>query len=69
MVVMEMLLNTMPACMGQNGTIVYPIFQIVMPQAEGALQRAVSSADGNAQWPSAVARDVAELSLVCSAHE
>ena len=69
MVVMEMLLNTMPACMGQNGTIVYPIFQIVMPQADGALQRAVSSADAKAQWPNAVARDVAELSLVCSSQE
>ncbi|CAK9110911.1 unnamed protein product [Durusdinium trenchii] len=69
MVVMEMLLNTMPACMGQNGTIMYPIFQIVMPQAEGALQRAVGAADAKAEWPPQVARDVAELSLVCSSHE
>ncbi|CAJ1446166.1 unnamed protein product [Effrenium voratum] len=69
MVVMEMLLNSMPACMGQNGTIMYPIFQIVMPQAEGALQRATAAADAKAEWPPPVARDVAELSLVCSEHE
>eukprot|EP00930_Biecheleria_cincta_P044809 TRINITY_DN30861_c0_g2_i1.p1 TRINITY_DN30861_c0_g2~~TRINITY_DN30861_c0_g2_i1.p1 ORF type:complete len:1108 (+),score=185.60 TRINITY_DN30861_c0_g2_i1:29-3352(+) len=69
MVVMEMLLNTMPACMGGNGSIIYPIFQILMPTSPGALERATAAADKRAEWPPALARDIAELSLTCTLHE
>lgn len=66
MVMMELLLNSMPACLGQNGNILYPIFQVVQPGAPGALQRALAAVDPKAGWPPALASDVAEFALVCS---
>ncbi|OLP99714.1 putative phosphoribosylformylglycinamidine synthase, chloroplastic/mitochondrial [Symbiodinium microadriaticum] len=36
-------------------------------QSDGALERAVAAVDQGAEWPAAA--DVAELSLVCAAHE
>jgi len=66
MVMLELLLNSMPACLGQSGNIIYPIFQVVMPQAAGALDRALAALDPKAGWPPALAKDMSELALVCS---
>jgi len=66
MVVMELLLNSMPACLGHSGNIIYPIFQVVMPQAAGALERTLAALDPKAGWPPALAKDLSELALACS---
>lgn len=64
MVLLEVLLNMMPAGMvGEH--ISYPIQECIAPAVPGALERAVSSADTAAGWPPPVAREVAALGLAC----
>jgi hypothetical protein len=65
MVTLEMMLNTAPACMGQNGTILYPIFQTIMPQVAGGLERTLAALDPAAQWPPELGKELAELALTC----
>merc|ERR1712150_339498 len=65
MVMLELLLNSMPACLGQHGKILYPIFQVVQPKDPGALGRALEAVDVKAGWPPTLAQEFAEFSLKC----
>merc|ERR1719394_2353539 len=66
MVMLELLLNSMPACLGQGGGIIYPIFQVVQPTSPGALDRAIAAVDVKACWPPTLARELGEFALKCS---
>eukprot|EP00419_Tripos_fusus_P001037 CAMPEP_0172681464 /NCGR_PEP_ID=MMETSP1074-20121228/17471_1 /TAXON_ID=2916 /ORGANISM="Ceratium fusus, Strain PA161109" /LENGTH=1008 /DNA_ID=CAMNT_0013499975 /DNA_START=87 /DNA_END=3113 /DNA_ORIENTATION=+ len=69
MVLLELMLNSRPACLGHNGDMVYPIYQVVLPQSPGALERAMAALDANASWPPLLAREVVDLALRCSDYE
>eukprot|EP00930_Biecheleria_cincta_P060900 TRINITY_DN46481_c0_g1_i1.p1 TRINITY_DN46481_c0_g1~~TRINITY_DN46481_c0_g1_i1.p1 ORF type:complete len:931 (+),score=138.25 TRINITY_DN46481_c0_g1_i1:56-2848(+) len=69
MVLMEILLNMMPACMGGNGVIIYPMHQKIQPESPGALERAAAAADQRAEWPPTLAKDIAEVSLTCTRYD
>mmetsp|Transcript_123785 Transcript_123785/g.214595 ORF Transcript_123785/g.214595 Transcript_123785/m.214595 type:complete len:767 (+) Transcript_123785:97-2397(+) len=64
MVLLEMLLNQMPAGM-MKGELVYPIQEIVLPNEPGAIERCLDYADSRARWPHAAACEVAQLALLC----
>lgn len=64
MVLLEMLLNQMPAGM-MKGELVYPIQEIVLPTEPGAIERCLDYADARARWPHAAACEVAQLALLC----
>jgi len=68
-VLLELLLNLLPASLAQDGAIDYPIFQAVMPRAPGAAERAVSGLDRRAEWPPGLARKLVQLALSCSSME
>jgi serine/threonine protein kinase len=64
MVMLEMLLNLMPAGM-MNDSLVYPIHEAVRPSEPDAIERCLERADAKARWPQGVAGDVAQLALSC----
>lgn len=64
MVLLEMLLNMMPAGM-INGELVYPITETIRPSEHGALDRCIEERDREARWPREVASDVGQLALGC----
>lgn len=64
MVMLELLLNQMPAGM-MKGELVYPIQEIIQPAEPGAVERCIEYADPRARWPHAVSCDVAQLALAC----
>lgn len=63
MVLLELLLNEMPAC-NLNGQLVYPILE-AMGTPPGQVDRCIRKADVLARWPTAVSSDVAQLAISC----
>jgi len=64
---LELLLNLPPVCLGEGGEFIYPVFQEVMPQAPGALERALAALDPLAGWPPALVQELTDLALACVA--
>lgn len=64
MVLLELLLNKMPAGM-VGGSLVYPIREAIRPDLPDALQRAVQQADPRAAFPLGAATDLVGLALSC----
>lgn len=64
-VLLELLLNELPAKMGLEGGIEYPIMRAVRPGERGALRRVAGLLDAGAGWPPPLAEDVARLALQC----
>eukprot|EP00403_Amphidinium_massartii_P012090 CAMPEP_0178426332 /NCGR_PEP_ID=MMETSP0689_2-20121128/29181_1 /TAXON_ID=160604 /ORGANISM="Amphidinium massartii, Strain CS-259" /LENGTH=372 /DNA_ID=CAMNT_0020048017 /DNA_START=64 /DNA_END=1182 /DNA_ORIENTATION=- len=65
MVLFELLLNVPPALQGNEGELVYPVLQQVMPAAPGAHSRVLANLDPTAGWTRPVVDDFADLALTC----
>mmetsp|Transcript_840 Transcript_840/g.2112 ORF Transcript_840/g.2112 Transcript_840/m.2112 type:complete len:423 (+) Transcript_840:111-1379(+) len=63
MVLLELLLNQPPALSSPEGDLIYPLLQAVQPAAPGAHSRLLAQLDRRANWPSAVAEELADLTL------
>mmetsp|Transcript_12317 Transcript_12317/g.28866 ORF Transcript_12317/g.28866 Transcript_12317/m.28866 type:complete len:474 (-) Transcript_12317:6-1427(-) len=64
MVLLEMLLNVMPAVVAPEG-LNFPVQDLIRPEEPGAHQRACEHADRLASWPPQVAAEVTSLALQC----
>mmetsp|Transcript_13191 Transcript_13191/g.24364 ORF Transcript_13191/g.24364 Transcript_13191/m.24364 type:complete len:397 (+) Transcript_13191:60-1250(+) len=65
MVLFELLLNTPPALQGNDGELMYPILERIMPAHPGAHSRVLANLDSSAGWPRPVVDDFADLALSC----
>mmetsp|Transcript_3855 Transcript_3855/g.9826 ORF Transcript_3855/g.9826 Transcript_3855/m.9826 type:complete len:643 (-) Transcript_3855:255-2183(-) len=65
MVLLELLLNELPARMGPAGDIVYPILEAVQPSAPEACERLFARLDLVAGWTNPQLKDFAQLALRC----
>jgi len=68
-VLLELLLNELPAKMDETSAIVYPIMDVVQPQLRGAAQRLAERLDPTAEWPPLIASELARLALTCTHQE
>jgi len=69
MLLLELMMNAAPACIGDGGGIIYPIFQTIRPGSAGARERALGALDPAAQWPPPLAGELVDLALACTAME
>lgn len=66
MVMLELLTSMPPAAGHPNGGIVYPIMCNLQPGKDGDLGRCLNSLDKFAEWPPALAQELAAFALRCA---
>lgn len=64
-VLLELLMNVLPAAAGPEGDIIYPLIAHVQPGAPGSHQRIMAALDPKAGWQRPLSDHMAELALSC----
>lgn len=64
-VLLELLMNQLPAAAGPEGDIIYPLIAHVQPGAPGSHQRIMAALDPKAAWQRPLSDQMAELALSC----
>merc|ERR1719502_69599 len=68
-VLLELLVNEMASGVMPDGSMRFPIDELIVPQAPNALQRCMQYQDVSAGWPTPVLLEFANLALACVGHE